>query len=258
VVLRSEQFSEWLSWGWRLALDLALPPQCASCDASVERQGQLCAACFGRLHFIADPCCRRCGVPFASAGLGGADAICQACEDAPPRFEAARAALLYDLQSRHLILPFKHADRQELASVLAAHMARAGATLLARAELIVPVPLHRWRLFRRRYNQAALLAQALGRFGARPVLLDGLLRRRPTPPMGGRTAAERAQAVAGVFEVRASREGRLRGRRVLLVDDVLTSGATANACTGVLIAAGASAVDVLVAARVPDPRTTQV
>jgi ComF family protein len=258
MMIRVEIFSEWVLWGGRLALDLALPPQCACCDAPVQRQGQLCAACFGRLNFIAAPCCRRCGVPFASAGQGGEDSVCQACEAKPPLFEAARAALLYDAHSRHLILPFKHGDRQELASVLAAHMARAGATLLARADLIVPVPLHRWRLFRRRYNQAALLARALGRLAGLPVLLDGLVRRRPTPPMGGKTAEERAQAVADVFQVRPARGGRLRGRRALLVDDVLTSGATANACTRALVAAGASAVDVLVAARVPDPRTTRV
>lgn len=238
----------------RATLDLLLPPQCICCDAPVLRPGQFCAACFRATSFITTPYCLRCGVPFGTAAQAGLHQLCPACEADPPRFGQARAALRYDLQGRRLILPFKHADRPEFAAVLAPMLARAGAELLARAELLVPVPLHRLRLFRRRYNQAALLAQALSRAKRIPAAVDVLRRRRATASLGERSATERAETVRDAFAVRPSRAGLIGGRHVLLVDDVMTSGATANACAETLLAAGASGVDVLVAARVPDPR----
>jgi ComF family protein len=192
-------------------------------------------------------------VPFGSEQTGG---ICAACADTPSAFREARAALRYDRQSRDLILPLKHADRQELAPVLAAMMGRAGAGLLERADILVPVPLHRARLFHRRYNQAALLAVLLARSVRRPVQPDGLVRLRATDSLDDKSPAERAEAVAGAFAVRPTRAGRIAGRTVLLIDDVMTSGATAIGCARALLDAGASAVDVLVAARVPDPRQT--
>ena len=236
------------------ALDLLLPPQCLTCEAPVAAHGLFCATCFTAVTLIGDPCCTRCGLPFASAAQGGRDGTCDACRAAPPRFAHARAALRYDAAARKLILPMKHADRGELAALLAPFLLRAGAPLLDAAEVLVPVPLHRWRLFARRYNQAALLARALGRLAHRPVLPDALRRLRPTASLGGKSAAERAAELAGAFAVRASRVPRIAGRRVLLIDDVLTSGATANACAEALLAAGARSVDVLAAARVPDPR----
>lgn len=238
----------------RVWLDVLLPPQCLCCDAPVATQGQLCAACFDQTDFITDPMCARCGVPFAAAAPSIGDLLCPACTAAPPLFGHARAALRYNAQGRQLILPFKHADRPEVASALAPHMARAGAALLNVADLLVPVPLHRWRLFYRRYNQAALLAQGLARLTGIPAAPDALLRRRPTPPLGDKSAAERAAAVSDVFAVRRKRAERLAGQRIVLVDDVMTSGATANACAAVLLNAGAEIVNVLVAARVPDPR----
>jgi ComF family protein len=244
-----------LAWrAGRALLDLLLPPHCVACDATVDAPGLLCAECFRRTGFITEPFCVRCGVPFATAALGGAEQLCPGCRAAPPVFHRARAALRYDAQGRRLILPFKHADRTELAAVLAPHMARAGAALLREADLLVPVPLHRRRLFRRRYNQAALLAKAVGRIVGRTCVPDALLRRRATASLGEKSAAERAAEVDGAFAMRPSRAGRVAGKRVLLVDDVMTSGATANACAAVLLAAGATSVDVLVAARVPDPR----
>ena len=238
----------------RALLDVALPPQCVLCDAFVDEPGLMCADCFRQTGFISEPFCVRCGVPFASAALGGTDQLCPTCRAAPPVFGRARAALRYDAQGRRLILPFKHADRQELARTLAPHMARAGAPLLRESDVLVPVPLHRARLFRRRYNQAALLARAVARIAGLPCVPDALLRVRATEPLGDKSAAERAEEVADAFAVRPSRIANLAGKRVVLADDVMTSGATANACARALLAAGASAVDVLVAARVPDPR----
>jgi ComF family protein len=238
----------------QFALDLLLPPRCAACDNPVRVQGQLCASCFGRTNFITTPFCVRCGVPFASAEQGGAEGLCPGCREDPPLFRQARAALRYDDEGRRLILPLKHGDRIELAHILAPMMTRAGAALLERADALVPVPLHRRRLFQRKYNQAALLAYAVGRLVGRPVLPDALMRTRVTAPLDKKSPEERVQEVAGSFKVRPARVARITGKAVLLIDDVMTSGATANACVAALLEAGASAVDVLLAARVPDPR----
>ena len=237
-----------------MALDLLLPPQCLTCDQPVDAPGRFCAACFARTQFITEPCCAQCGAPFGAAGQGGAAALCAACRTDPPEWGAARAALTYDDQARRVLLPFKHGDRIEIAHALAPMMARAGAALIAAADLIVPVPLHRRRLVARRFNQAALLAQRLARIAARPAVLDALIRLRPTRSLGAMTAASRQAELSGAFAVRPSRRPILMDARVLLVDDVLTSGATARACTRVLLAAGVTRVDVLAAARVPDPR----
>ena len=238
----------------RATLDVLLPPSCLTCDRPVDAPGRFCAECFRGAAFITEPCCAHCGVPFSHAGQGGTERLCPGCREHPAPWGQARAALRYDGQAKHVLLPFKHADRPELAAALAPMMARAGAALLRRAELIVPVPLHRRRLFARRYNQAALLAQVLGRLSGVPSAPDLLCRIRATVPLGEFSAQARAEQVAGAFAIRPSRAARVPGRRVLLVDDVMTSGATASACAEILLAAGATGVDVLVAARVPDPR----
>jgi len=242
----------------RAMLDFLLPPHCAGCDALVGAPAQLCAACFQQMAFIGEPLCRRCGLPFSSNDEAGPSRLCARCAANPPAWRQARAAMLYDDAARRLILPLKHADRAETEPVLALHMQRAGAALLARADLLVPVPLHRWRLLQRRYNQAALLAHAVGRRAQRPVVADALRRVRPTAPLGGLSAVQRRQMLSGAIEVRHSRRALLRGKRVLLIDDVLTSGATANACAQALLDAGAMSIDVLVASRVPDPRRNRM
>jgi len=230
-------------------LDVVLPPTCPACGGLVDAQGQFCAPCFRTAQPIVPPCCLRCGLGFESEGLAGRSFVCTGCEEAPPVWREGRAAFVYDEFSRALVLPLKYGDRTENAAILARHMGRAGASLLAACDLLVPVPLHRRRLFTRRYNQAALLAQALGRRSDRPVLVDGLVRIRRTPPLAGQSAQERRRTVEEAIRVRPSRKAKLDGRHVLLVDDVLTTGATAGACAQALLDAGAAAVDVLAAAR---------
>ena len=241
--------------GWTRLLDLALPPQCIACDALVDVPGRLCAACFRAVTFLGEPCCARCGHGFAHLGqaacvLAGQGPLCSGCAERPPAWSRARGALLYDEASRRLVLGLKYADRVDQAAPLAAMMARAGAVLLRDADVLVPVPLHRSRLLSRRYNQAALLARALARLTRRRLAVDALRRTKRTISLGHLDAAARREALHGAFRVAPSRHACIRDRRVVLVDDVLTSGSTADACATVLLDAGAASVDVLVAARV--------
>ncbi len=245
------------------ALDLVLPPRCLGCGDLVENQGALCPACWSGITFLAEPQCRRCGLPFAydetagdeTAGDGtagsaeGGGLACGACLAEPPPFERARAVMRYDEGSRPLLLGFKHGDRTEAAAPYAAWMARSGRDLMAAAEVVAPVPLHWRRLFSRRYNQAALLARALARRQGLPEVPDLLLRRRATPSQGRLTRSERQRNVAGAFAVNPRRAKLLKGRRLLLVDDVMTTGATVAACSRAALKAGAAAVDVLLLAR---------
>lgn len=235
-------------------LNMLLPPQCLTCDAPVDAPGRFCAACFGRVHFITAPFCVRCATPFAHASEGGPDRVCGNCAENRPPWRQARAALRYDEHSRRVVLPLKYNDRTELAASLAAMMVRAGADLLVGAAVLVPVPLHPSRLRGRRYNQAGLIAREIGRRSRVPTALDALVRLRATDSLGELSAERRAAMVAGAFALRRGRGQRIKGLNVVLIDDVLTSGATASACTRALLAGGAARVDVLVAARVPDPR----
>ncbi len=246
----------------RRAIDVLLPPRCLSCGAVVDEPGALCAPCWGKAAFIAPPHCARCGLAFelppqasdsTNESLGAFD--CAACAADPPAFDRARAALAYDDHTKSLVLRLKHADATHTAPGLARWMARAGAELLDQCDLIAPVPLHRWRLLWRRYNQSALLALALGRLAAKPVAPGLLVRKRATPQQGHLGPAQRRANVAGAFALKARHAAQILGKRVLLIDDVLTTGATAEECAKVLKRAGAAAVDVLTLARVNRPRS---
>lgn len=231
----------------RACLDLLVPPQCLACGESLLTAEALCPRCWPTLRFIDQPMCTRCGLPLAfDPGAGGE---CGGCAASPPAFGRARQALVYDDASRPLILAFKNRDRTDAVPAFARWMVRAGRPLLAEADLLVPVPLHWTRLWARRFNQAALLAHAIGGGVGLPVLPDALIRRRRTVKMGtlGRTA--RARNVAGAFQVRPGARSRLGGRRVILIDDVVTTGATTEGCARALLAGGARSVDVLALAR---------
>ncbi|HEV2264980.1 MAG TPA: ComF family protein [Stellaceae bacterium] len=230
-------------------LDLLLPPRCLKCGVEIGGDGALCAECWRGIAFLQPPCCARCGLPF-EVDLG-AEAICGACAREAPLYARARAALRYDEASRTLVLAFKHGDKLQLAPALGRFMRRASAELLATCDVIAPVPLHWTRLFTRRYNQAAVLAHALVRDGGPPVVADLLERRRATPSQGRSGRAERRRNVRGAFALKRGRS--VTGRRVLLVDDVLTTGATVSECGRTLLDAGATAVDVLTLARTVRP-----
>ncbi len=233
-------------------LDILLPPQCLACGSLVEGQGLLCPSCWDGIDFLGDPCCGICGSPFEFEAFAGA--LCGACMREPPPYRRARSVFAYDKNSSKLILAFKHGDRTDAAPAYGRWLARAGAELIGEADVIVPVPLHWMRLFRRKYNQAALLAGALGRLVDRPVAPDLLVRRRRTPTQGRLSPSARRKNVAGAFALKSSGKAAVSGKRVLLIDDVLTTGATAAACAKVLLKGGAARVDVLTLARVVAPK----
>lgn len=204
------------------------------------------------LAFIAHPCCDGCGAPF-EIDPGHAGAKCPSCLVNPPSFGRARAAIAYDDASRDFILGFKHGDKMESVTAMMPWLRAAGADLLKDADLLVPVPLHRWRLLKRRYNQAAVMAFALTRAAGIRTVPDVLLRQRATPPQGHLSVAERAKNVRKAFALNPRRKAQITGKRIVLIDDVYTSGATVNECAQVLIEAGAASVDVLTLARVVRP-----
>jgi len=237
----------------RTALNAVLPARCMLCGATVAEDGALCAACWDGIHFLGPPACACCGYPFEYEVPS--ESLCGACQRHAPQFDRARAVFAYDDASRSLILSFKHADQTHLSPAFGRWLSRAGTALIADADLLVPVPLHRLRLFARRFNQAALLAHALSRESGKPVASDLLRRRRRTPSQGRMSRTARIRNVRGAFAVREEWRAQLRGARVLLLDDVQTTGATVEECARILKRSGAAAVDVLTLARVIRPQS---
>jgi ComF family protein len=238
------------------AFDFALPPRCPACGVVTADPHRFCLGCWRGLHFLGAPCCARCGLPFEH-GAGeeaGETAQCGRCLADPPRFDRLRAAVAYGEVARRVALKLKYSGRPGVAETLARlmqrHLEPGEAEGEGASRLLVPVPLHRWRIWKRGYNQSALIAAILARRTGLP-LAAGLLRRtRATPPLRGLGRRERALAVRAAFAVAPEDRPGLRGRTVILVDDVFTSGATAGACATALKRAGAARVEVLCWARV--------
>lgn len=229
----------------RIVADLVLPPRCAGCGVMVAGDGVFCADCWGAMRFLGPPWCDACNTPLAFDP--GPGARCAACLARPPRHAGIRAAVAYGPTARTLALRLKYGRRVGLARTMGRHVAR---LVPPEVQLLVPVPLHRGRLWSRGFNQAALIAAAIGRAADRPHDAEALVRHRAAPSLRGAGRTARRRAVAGAFVVPAEAHGRVRGRHVGLVDDVYTTGATTDAATRALLAAGASAVTILCWARV--------
>lgn len=245
---RGAQFKGWVRAAAGLPARLLFPPVCAGCRRLVAAPGTLCGRCWPKLRFIERPFCEVMGTPFAfdmGAGFLSAEAIAD-----PPPFARARAAVVYSGTARQMVQKLKFGDRTELAPWMARWMVRAGAELLAEADLVVPVPLHRGRFFRRRFNQAAELARASSALSKKRFAPETLARVRPTRQQVGLAARERQDNVRGAFVVPEALRIAVAGCRVLLVDDVYTTGATVRAAAAALKRGGAREVDVLTFARV--------
>ena len=224
----------------RPVVDYALPPRCPGCGVIVDADDAFCLNCWNGMRFLGEPCCARCGLPFDhDMGSGGS---CGSCLADPPPFDSARAVLAYDEVARKVALRLKYGRRVGLARLIARHMAR-HVRVSDPPPLIVPVPLHRWRLWWRGFNQSALIADHLGRLTGLDVDKHGLMRVRATQPLRGADPRRRAKAVRGAFGL--AKGHRFRGRTVILIDDVHTSGATAAACSRALKRGGASSVHLL-------------
>ena len=231
--------------------NLLLPPVCISCRMRIGSHGLICGACFAKIDFIAPPICARLGVPLPYDS--GEPALSAAAIASPPVYDRARAAARYSATMRELVQSFKYRDRHEGLPLFGLWLKKAGAELLADADLIVPVPLYPARLWWRRFNQSAMLAHAVGRLAGVPVDCFVLARVRRTQSQVGLSSDQRRRNVAGAFKVGKARASRVKGKNIAVVDDVITTGATAEACARALKRAGAARVDVLALARAVEP-----
>lgn len=232
-------------------LDQLFPPCCPISGEAVNRQGALHPDVWKDLVWISTPQCQTCGIPFeADLGLEDTDLICGKCLKDPPVFHKARSALVYAKSGRSLILSFKHGDRTMMAPMLATWMAQSATEILGDTDIIIPVPLHYLRLLRRRYNQAALLGAELARKTGIVMRADLLIRHRYTAVQGKNKKISRKDNVKNAFTLNPKKQHDIRGKTILLIDDVYTSGATIESCTKPLLKAGAAQVNVLTLARV--------
>ncbi|MBO9519479.1 MAG: ComF family protein [Porphyrobacter sp.] len=229
-------------------VDLVYPPRCPACGDGITSQDGLCPACWSELVIPGEPACILCQRPFDSETVARGS-VCAPCLAEPPRHDGIAAGTLYNDASRKLVLAFKHGRRIALASMLA-RMATARLPELEGEWQVVPVPLHRWRLWRRGYNQAALLAREVAGLRSQQLFVDALVRRKSTPSLGGLGRSARARALSGAIAINPRCVDRLRGAKIVLVDDVITSGATTDACVRALKRGGAEKVIVTCFARV--------
>ena len=235
--------------GLQAALHLIYPPRCLSCDALVTTDFGLCGHCWRETPFISGLVCDRCGTPLPGQDNGQPE-YCDDCLTIARPWNRGRAALLYRDNARRMVLQLKHGDRLDLAGPVAGWLLRAVQPILEPGMLVAPVPLHWMRLFRRRYNQSALVSARLARNAGLDHCPDLLIRRRATPSQEGRDRVGRFANLDGALALHPRRAGRVKGRHVLLIDDVMTSGATLAAAAEAAVAGGARAVSVLVMARV--------
>src|SRR5580704_3282646 len=233
----------------KLTLDIALPTLCVACREPVNGEG-VCAKCWAKLSFIAPPYCPRLGIPFVYDP--GPELLSMEAIANPPAYSRARAAVRYDDVARTLVHALKYQDRTDLAPAMGRWMARAGREILREADALIPVPLHWRRGWSRRYNQSGALARVIERQSGVKLASEALGRVRPTEQQIGLSRSQRASNVQGAFKVATDRSSDIAGRRVILIDDVLTSGSTVDACARALLRAKAASVDVLVFARVVD------
>jgi ComF family protein len=232
--------------------DLLLPPVCIVCRGRIGRHGLICGVCFAKIDFIAPPLCDRLGVPFPY-DIGEGKQLSGAAMATPPVYDRARAVARYSSTMRELIQSFKYRDRHEGLPLFGRWLRKAGAELITDADLIVPVPLYSWRLWSRRFNQSAMLAHEVGRLARVPVDCFTLARVRRTVSQVGLSPDQRRRNVAGAFEVPQAETSVIKGKNILLIDDVITTGATVEACARALRRAGAARVDVLALARAVEP-----
>jgi len=245
----------WLAASAAYTGDLLLPPLCVACRAPVDRHGVLCPSCWREMTFIRPPVCDRLGTPLPYSEAG--PTVSTAAQVNPPVYGRARAAAVFSGVARQLVHALKYQDRHEAVGFCAQLMCEAGRDLLPNADLIVPVPLSRRRLLARRFNQAAVLARKVSKLTGVAFAARALERIRHTPPQVGQTMEQRRENVASAFAVRSGAARLLTGRRLVLVDDVITTGATANASASALFEAGAASVDVLAFALVPNPAESE-
>lgn len=239
--------------GLSACIDLILPPRCPVSGEIVEAQGMICHDVWKIISFISAPFCACCGVPFGMdlAGEGAEnDMLCAACLSGKPPFRMARAALRYEGAGRDLVLAFKHGDKTHAALSFTPWLLRAGAPFLDDADALVPVPLHPWRLLRRRYNQSIIISKHMAARTGLRVFPDVLRRHKATVSQGKMNSQQRDRNVRGAFSVPSRHKESVRGKKLVLIDDVYTTGATARACAKTLLNAGAERVDVLTLARV--------
>lgn len=243
----------------RAALDTILPPRCVVTGEMVDRQGMISPAAWAELDFINDPICDKCGVPFGFELSGLAEVAgfeteggihCMQCLDYPPPFETARAALKYNDASRDMILGFKHADQTHAALAFVPWLKMAGQGMMEDADAFIPVPLHRWRLLKRRYNQASIIAHYMSKETNIPVLHQALTRTRATATQGHLNFKERRKNVKKAFAVNEKYAASVKGKTLILIDDVYTTGSTVKECTKALMKAGAKKIHILTLARV--------
>ena len=255
-LFRDIQWGSVARYARELAVKTIYPPMCVICRKSIDEAGHLCPECWAQVHFLDGPICEQCGVPFEHPMFDGA--LCASCHASPPAYQRARATFIYNDASKALILALKHGDRTDLVPILGNWLARKVANLADTNSLLVPVPLHWRRRVARQFNPSAELARSLHKATGIDLSLLALERLVNTPSQGALNRTARQRNVAGVFRVRPAAKREIEGRHVILVDDVLTTGATANACARTLLRAGADHVDVLTLARVALPNQVRI